>query len=472
MKYCTAVFDIGKTNKKLLLFDRDGLVISESCRSFEEIEDDDGFPCDDIAAIASWVREEWNTLLLNKNIIVESLNFTSYGASFVHLDQQNHVCTPLYNYLKPFPDKLATEFYQKYGGELNFSVQTASPAMGMLNSGLQLYWLKYCKPELFQTISSSLHLPQYLSFLFTGKKTSEYTSIGCHTALWDFEKNAYHRWVEKEGILNLFPEVKTNTCYFLTKDNIQVSVGGGLHDSSSALIPYKKSYKDPFLLISTGTWCIVLNPYNRSQLKQDELSRDCLNFLSPEGKAVRASRVFLGMEHDFQAKRIAAYFNVSNDFYKTISYSPEKLRQLMSFTNDLSFDNKLVPACMNGTGPLPYEYSGEWDLAGFKDYEEAYYQLILDLTSLLKLSVLIADDNNAGKIFVDGGFSKNFIFMQFVANHFPEKQVMSSEIAQATALGAALEVNELISNMQWNLKSFQADELSAGLEKYFKANYL
>ena len=58
----------------------------------------------------------------------------------------------------------------------------------MLNSGLQLYWLKKTKPEVFKKIKYSLHLPQYLSYIFTGIPLSEYTSIGCHTALWDYEK--------------------------------------------------------------------------------------------------------------------------------------------------------------------------------------------------------------------------------------------------------------------------------------------
>jgi glycerol kinase len=45
---------------------------------------------------------------------------------------------------------------------------------------------------------------------------------------------------------------------------------------------------------------------------------------------------------------------------------------------------------------------------------------------------------SVSKILVDGGFSRNSIFMQMLAETFAEQDVYASEVAQATALGAAL----------------------------------
>ena len=42
-----------------------------------------------------------------------------------------------------------------------FARKTASPLLGSLNSGLQLYRLKKEQPEVFQKIHHALHLPQY-----------------------------------------------------------------------------------------------------------------------------------------------------------------------------------------------------------------------------------------------------------------------------------------------------------------------
>lgn len=96
------------------------------------------------------------------------MNFSTYGASFVHIDQDGKVAGPLCNYLKAFPDELKDEFYARYGGEAEVSSKTASPVLGNLNSGMQLYRIKHRKPELYARIKYSLHLPQYLNFLVSG----------------------------------------------------------------------------------------------------------------------------------------------------------------------------------------------------------------------------------------------------------------------------------------------------------------
>ena len=44
MKEIIAVFDIGKTNKKIFLFDKNFNIVFENSVRFEEIVDDDGFP--------------------------------------------------------------------------------------------------------------------------------------------------------------------------------------------------------------------------------------------------------------------------------------------------------------------------------------------------------------------------------------------------------------------------------------------
>jgi sugar (pentulose or hexulose) kinase len=52
-----AVFDIGKTNKKILLFNYNLKLVSEIEEKFAQIRDDDGFECDDIDLIEKWIRK-------------------------------------------------------------------------------------------------------------------------------------------------------------------------------------------------------------------------------------------------------------------------------------------------------------------------------------------------------------------------------------------------------------------------------
>ena len=50
-----AIFDIGKTNKKLLLFDKENNIIEEQQTVFPEIEDDDGFQLYESRAIIRYL---------------------------------------------------------------------------------------------------------------------------------------------------------------------------------------------------------------------------------------------------------------------------------------------------------------------------------------------------------------------------------------------------------------------------------
>ena len=158
-----AIFDIGKTNKKLFLFNEEYKIVYEQSSKFEEIVDEDGFPCDDIKSLSEWVKTSLHEVLNQQEFDVKAINFSTYGASFVYVDDKGEVVTPLYNYLKPYAENLQKKFYDTYSGEDEFSRITASPVLGNLNSGMQVYRIKYEKPEIFKKIKqtqiqSSSHL--------------------------------------------------------------------------------------------------------------------------------------------------------------------------------------------------------------------------------------------------------------------------------------------------------------------------
>jgi L-fuculokinase len=189
-----AVFDIGKTNKKLFLIDEQYRIVAEHSENFATVKDEDGEECEDLGVMTEWVRESLAKVMASREgeFKVRAVNFSAYGASLVHIGADGRPVAPLYNYLKAYPQALRRNFYDRYGGEVVLSRLTASPVLGSLNSGMQLYRIKYERPELFGRIRRSLHLPQYLSYLATGREVSEMTSIGCHTNLWNFAKQDYH----------------------------------------------------------------------------------------------------------------------------------------------------------------------------------------------------------------------------------------------------------------------------------------
>ncbi len=389
MNHCL-VFDIGKTNKKALVFDEQYRVVHELSVRLPETTDEEGYPCEDIQLLEKWILGTKAQLLKDTRFRIRAINCTAYGASFVHLDENMNPVGPLVNYLKPFPEELLDEFLHKYGPADRLSIETASPLLGNLNSGLQLYWLKYHKPEIFNKIHRSLHLPQWVAMLLGGEMTSEMTSIGCHTMLWNFRENRYHDWVREEGIDILFPPVSSDPAAL-----------SGLHDSSSALLPYLISIQEPFILLSTGTWCIALNPFNSEQLTSEELACDCLCYLTPEGKPVKAARYFGGYEHEQAVNEITDRHGISQE-------------QL--------FKDENSPA--------------------HAEYESFMKKLVEKQAVSLRLAL---GRTGVRTVYVDGGFSKNRLYMSGLARKFPEMSIIPAEVGQATALGAALSRHQV-----WN----------------------
>jgi sugar (pentulose or hexulose) kinase len=431
-----AIFDIGKTNKKFFLFDENLKEIKEEYVKFPTINDDDGFECDDLEKITGWAKEIVEKLCNDPQYEIKALNFSTYGASFVSIGEDGKPVTPIYNYLKDYPEDVHREFYTKYPEETINQI-TASPTLGMLNSGLQLYWLKKKKPEVYQKIKYSLHFPQYISYLFTGEVVTEPTSIGCHTKLWDFPRGDYHQWVYEEGIDKKLPR-QVATTHSFTKEicGKKVQIGVGIHDSSSALASYLIKFKEPFLLISTGTWSITLNPFPERNLTFQELQNDCLNFLSIHGKAVKASRFFLGNELDHQLERMNKAFRKDPKFYKDIKPDEALVARLLNGTTPGTF----YPETIERT-PLVAEVFPEnnWDLASFSSYEKAYHQLIFGLARMQVASLMLAKGATATKkVYIDGGFVHNKVFIRFLNALLEGYDLEFSDFPLGSAYGAAL----------------------------------
>ncbi len=418
------IFDIGKTNKKAFVFNESYQIVWAKSDTLPEMADEDGDPCEDLRLLRAWVLNTFEEVMADPRFKIRAVNVSAYGASLVHLDASGEPLAPLYNYLKPFPESLKQRFFQTYGdnggeegeeGAIRLLLDTASPDLGSLNSGLQLYRLKHEQPLLFNRIFSCLHLPQYLAFLISGIKSSEITSIGCHTLIWHFSQNEYHHWVIAEGLADLFPPIMDS---WATKTANGLQAGIGLHDSSAALIPYLATFEEPFVLISTGTWCISLNPFNPEPLTDAELAEDCLCYLTYEGKPVKASRFFGGNIHEAEVKRLVEKHGVTVDFYQSEAIAPEALK-----ADYVAFMGEFVEKQAHAT------------------------RLAIGNTAVRRL-------------FVDGGFSGNEYYLKALAAAFPEMEVYAAEVAQATALGAAMAIHAA-----WNKGPFAEKLIS--LKRYF-----
>jgi sugar (pentulose or hexulose) kinase len=352
----------------------------------------------------------------------------------VHIDEDGKVLTPLYNYMKPLKDDIYDAFYGKYGPVDEFSRVTGSLKLGMLNTGMHLFWLKIRKPQVFKKIKYSLHLPQYLSYIFTGVPVSEYTSIGCHTILWDFTKNDYHDWVFQEGIDKILPPIvpsgKLTPIQFGDKT---IQIGPGIHDSSSALLPYVRSITNRFLLVSTGTWSITINPFIKGMLTLEDIHNESLFNMRVNGSPVKVARLFLGSEYKLQVKELNQHFNVEADYHRTIKFNEETFSKI-----NKDFKSRFKWKTLSAKNEpekttIPYD-----------NFEYAYHQLMLELVLLQVKSIKSAIGKQSIKrIYIDGGFSDNDLYIKLLSHFLRDMRLRTTDSSLGSALGAAIVISGL-----------------------------
>ncbi|HEV8083497.1 MAG TPA: hypothetical protein VGP55_09865, partial [Chitinophagaceae bacterium] len=188
--------------------------------------------------------------------------------------------------------------------------------------------------------------------------------------------------------------------------------------------------ESPFLLISTGTWSISLNPFSDEMLTKDDLENDCLNYMRTDGKVVRASRLLLGHEYNLQVEKLVAFFNKEKGYDKTAKFDEEIFEKLLKaqvvyFHFENTHRMRLQPDKTN--------------FENFENFEEAYHQLMYELVELQVQSANRAIGNtDIRKIYIDGGFADNEVYIKILTHSFPQYIIYSTQSPLGSALGAAM----------------------------------
>ncbi|MEN8764580.1 carbohydrate kinase, partial [Wenyingzhuangia sp.] len=306
-------------------------------------------------------------------------------------------------------------------------------------------WLKHYKPEIFKKIKYSLHLPQYLSYVFTGVPLSEYTSIGCHTSLWNYETRDYQDWVYKEEINKILPPiVSTETSLNINYNGKRIKIGVGIHDSSSALLPYVRSVNKPFVLVSTGTWSIALNPFTNKPLTLEDVNSDCLNYMRINGKPVKSSRLFLGNEYKLQVQELTNKYGVDDDYHKTVAFDDQVYSEIIAdFKHSFkwkSFEHHKMP------DKTSYSYP---------NFDHAYHHLMIELTQLQVENIRrISADQNIGRLYVDGGFTDNELYIKLLSHYIRDMKLRTTKASLGSALGAAIAISDTKLNSKFLKKNY------------------
>ena len=131
---------------------------------------------------------------------------------------------------------------------------------------------------------------------------SEATSLGAHTDLWRPKDGDLSSMVDKLGWRRLFPPMRKAWDTLGTlKPEVAAATGlppdvriiCGAHDSNASLVPHLISRRDPFTVISTGTWVIIMAVGGTARLDPEA---DMLANVDVRGEPVPTARFMGGRE--------------------------------------------------------------------------------------------------------------------------------------------------------------------------------
>jgi sugar (pentulose or hexulose) kinase len=298
MNGCVAVFDIGKTNMKVVVFDAAGRVVAERGHPNGVVLPYARCPYRSLSTEGAWALLIGALKELGAQFPIEAISISAHGAAGV-LVTDHHEALRAVDYEFDIDADVAAE-YDRVRPPFE---ETLSPNLPRgLNLGRQVYYLQRRYPAEFAAARAFLAYPQYWAWRLSGVPATEFTSIASHTDLWRPKEGELSSMVDKLGWRRLFPPMRKAWDTLGTlKPEVAAATGlapnvrvvCGAHDSNASLVPHLKSRRDPFTVISTGTWVIIMAVGGEGRL---DPKADMLANVDVRGVPVPTARFMGGRE--------------------------------------------------------------------------------------------------------------------------------------------------------------------------------
>jgi len=452
VEYAIAVIDIGMTNKKVAVYDNVLCQLDAKYRNFTPITVN-GLETHDLEGM-----ETWFTLCLKDfaaRYPIKALAVTTHGATFVCTGKDGKPALPCVYYTHEPGEDFHRRFYEQFGKPEDLQSRTGTPAFkAMINPAKGLFFAKEQFSNLFSNTVSVLPYPQYWGLRFTGNTGTESTYMGNHTYLWDHLDKNLSSVARDLGIASLIPDklykswdiLGTLTGEFAEKTGLseETIVVMGIHDSNSALLPhFAKKGEQGFILNSTGTWCVIMNPMEQYGFAPDELGKVVFFNISAFGKPVKTAIFLGGLEFETWSSLIMKQHKRTDipGWNESLYRSILKEKKLF-----------LLPELTPGSGQFPssrarvIENGKEYffdDMSNnippcFADYETVFALLRISLVMQTLTALERTGLQKGCEIYTEGGFRKDQSYSLLLSSVFPSNKVFLTDIAEATALGAAM----------------------------------
>ena len=414
-----AVIDIGKTNAKLALVDLNTLSEIAVVTRPNTVLPGPPWPHFD-------TEGHWDFLLdaltrFGREYPIDGISVTTHGASIVLLDENGALAAPILDYEHDGPQETAAA----YDAMRPPFERTGSPRLANgLNPGAQLHWQFQTDPGLLERTAHILTYPQYWSHRLTGVISSDVTSIGCHTDLWEPGRGAYSELTDRLGVADKLAPVRNSTDILgailpdisaATGLPPQTPVICGIHDSNASLYPHILALEPPFSVVSTGTWVIVMSMgTDQPELDPD---RDTLVNVNALGQPVPSARFMGGREFEMiqQGHKVSP----------TEADIAEVLDRMVM----------LLPSVDPSTGPFQGVemawHGGEPEIGSGVRAAALSYYLALMTNTCLELT------GANGPVIVEGPFGQNEEYLAML-HVVTGRHIYRSEAQTGTSIGAAL----------------------------------
>jgi L-fuculokinase len=462
-KYHIAVFDIGKTNKKLLIYDQDLQLETDFSTQIGMIERN-GWQEENVEAIFDWYVGQLKTLSANHQI--RAVSISTHGATIAALDETGNLAAPVISYTTEPGEEFHKRFYEEFGDSQELQKTTATANFkALINMAKNIFYIKESLPDNFKKIKHLLGYPQYFGFLLTNAYGIEKTYLGSHTYIWDYQKDDWSTVVKGMKVENLFPQTINSPWDILGHIRPELAertglsentiVTTGIHDSNAALLPYLIKGFDNFILNSTGTWCVVMRPEEKVAFKEDEIGKTVFYNISTFGKPVKTT-IFMGGQEFAEYEELikSIHGNVEPPEYDQELYE-KIIREKRWF---------ILPSVVKGAGQFPESIarividdkvytlaelkSGKAKPPLFENHKIFYNVLNLSLALQTEVALKRAGIKPGMKVFIEGGFRKNKSYKWLLSALFQDCEISLTELKEASALGAAILGKAAIDNTE------------------------
>ncbi len=256
------VIDIGKTHARLFTAESGQGVLSTSRYTIRGAIESPIIRELDVRGIESWLIETLRSHPQRDRI--GAIVPIAHGAAAVLIDAEGNVL------LAPdYEDARFDEVAEAYRPLRDPFHLTYSPFLPLgLNLGRQLFYLKSRAPEVLARTHQLLLYPQFWAWRLSSTAASEVTSLACHSDLWHplarcpSDLAAKQRWTAWIPSLRAASEVLGTISGTMTEKtglNTDCRILTGLHDSNASFLAHLANRRErPFVLISSGTWTILM----------------------------------------------------------------------------------------------------------------------------------------------------------------------------------------------------------------------